>query len=39
MSATPTFTRGPHDSPRALNRRLMNRLPRKEIIALPEDLW
>jgi GT2 family glycosyltransferase len=38
MSALPIFNRGPHDHPRALNRRLMRRMPRKEILTLPDDL-
>jgi len=38
MSAMPTFNRGRHDHPRALNQRLMRRLPRKEILTLPDDL-
>jgi GT2 family glycosyltransferase len=38
MSSLPIFNRGPHDHPRPLNRRLMRRLPRKEILTLPDDV-
>jgi hypothetical protein len=38
MNTTPTFAYGAYDHPRLLNRDLMTRLPRRAILALPQDL-
>jgi GT2 family glycosyltransferase len=38
MSACPAFNLGPGDNPGALNRRLMRRMPRKQVLTLPDDL-
>jgi GT2 family glycosyltransferase len=37
-SAYPLFNRGSGDDPDALNRRLMARLPQKELLQLPDDI-